>query len=361
MLENLEAAGQPVDLLKLGLSYPLPRRRLLDFLAAHDEVVLIEELDRLFEHELKSLAFDAGVPCRILTRRDPELLQGELIPDRTWAALGEHWPDIFAPKSALAAPAIVDRLPQLCPGCGHRSAFHAVRQAIDKDTITVADIGCHTMGFLPPYEMGQVLFSMGHSTSTAAGLAINNKSRKVLCFMGDSTFFHAAIPGVVNAVVRNHNVTMVLLENGTTAMTGHQPRAGSGEVGDKIPLVPLLQALGVKLVLDVDSYSQDKLTAAVKEAMAFDGFAVVVARHPCMLKFMRDQRAKNPAFGMAKVSIDAKCDQRKTCIKEFGCPSFVANADGSVSVNHELCIGDGSCIQTCPVHAIGRPPKGGVA
>ena len=285
---------------------------------------------------------------------------GELGPERTWKLLSEVWPDAFAPGAypapSAAVAEIARRLPQLCPGCGHRSAFHAVRRAIGKDDITVADIGCHSMGYMPPYNMGQVLFCMGHATATASGLALHNPDRKVIAFMGDSTFFHAALPGVVNAIVRNHDITFVLLENGTTAMTGHQPRAGSGEIGERIPLVTLFETLGAKFVRDIDAYAQPKLVEALKEAIAFPGFAVVIARHPCMLKFMRDQRAKRPGFHPAQVRVDpSMCDRLHVCVGEFGCPSFILHEDGSVTVHEDLCIGDGSCLQTCPVHAIVRP------
>jgi indolepyruvate ferredoxin oxidoreductase alpha subunit len=370
VLENLEESGAPVDVLALGMSYPLPRKLVLEFLAAHDEVLVIEELDRVVEPEVKAMAWDAGARCRIHARRDPEDLMGELGPERTWKLMSEVWPELF-PAGAYdlaalalpgvpgaAPPPVVKRLPQLCPGCGHRSAFHAVRKAIPPGTITVADIGCHSMAFLPPYRMGEVLFCMGHATATGSGLALRNDTRKVMAFMGDSTLFHAALPGVINAIVRNHNLTLVLLENGTTAMTGHQPRAGSGEIGERIPLVEMFKVFGARFVRDVDAYSQTKLIETLKEAMAFPGFALVIARHPCMLKFMREQRAKRPDLRPAQVRIDPEtCDRLHVCVSEFGCPSFVLHDDGRVSVHEDLCIGDGSCLQTCPVQAIVRPAK----
>jgi indolepyruvate ferredoxin oxidoreductase alpha subunit len=368
LLENLDESGAPVDLLKLGFTYPLPSRRIREFLEAHDEVLLVEELDRVMETELKAMAWDSGAKCRLLARTDPEELMGELTPERTWRLLSTHWSDLFPPKpvpdGVRAAEGIVKRLPQLCPGCGHRSAFHAVKNTIPPGTITVADIGCHTMGFLPPYEMGQILLCMGHATGTASGLALGNKDRKVIAFMGDSTLFHAGLPGIVNAVVRNHNVKLIVMENGTTAMTGHQPRAGSGEVGDKIPLAEMFTTLGVKFVREVDAYSQAKLAEHLREALAFDGFAVIIARHPCMLKYMRELRAKRPDAQVRQVAVDQeKCSRAHVCVKQFACPTFILHEDDSVTVHEDLCIGDGSCQQTCPVSAIVRPqpPTGGRA
>jgi len=363
LLENLDQSEHPVTLLKLGMTYPLPRARICDLLARHDEVLVVEELDRILENEIKVICYEEGLDCKVRGRTDPEDLMGELGPERTQKLLAETWPAAFEPPPAPpAAPevAVPPRLPQFCPGCGHRSAFHAIKAALADDAITVADIGCHTMAFMPPYEMGQLLLCMGHSPATGAGLALRNESRKVVSFMGDSTMFHAALPAIVNATVRDHDLTLVLLENGTTAMTGHQPRPGSGEVGDKIKLVEMFETLGVKLIRSVDAYDQAGVTAAVKEATEHKGFAVVIAHHPCMLKFTRDQRRKMPGFKLPPVEIDQQtCDRSRVCIAEFGCVSFQVGEDGAIGVSDELCIGDGSCIQTCPVSAISRPKPGG--
>ncbi|MBW2459814.1 MAG: indolepyruvate ferredoxin oxidoreductase, partial [Deltaproteobacteria bacterium] len=272
--ENLQESGHPVDVLQLGLSYPPPTVKLETFLREHDEVVVVEELDRVVETELKALAWDAKIDCDIHSRTDVEQLMGELTPDRTWSLLGESWIDLFpAPEALPEAPPVSPRMAQMCPGCGHRSAYHAIRAALDDDTITVGDIGCHSLGFFPPYNIGSVLLCMGHSNGTGAGLSIHNE-RKVITFLGDSTLFHAGWPGIINAVVNQHKITLIVMENGTTAMTGHQPRMGAGEIGDKIPLRGMFEALGVGFIEEVDTYNQAKLTGIVKEAMAFDGFAV---------------------------------------------------------------------------------------
>jgi indolepyruvate ferredoxin oxidoreductase alpha subunit len=359
--ENLRESKAPVDLLKLGLSYPLPRQQLVEFLEAHDQVVVIEELDRVMENEIKALAYDSGISSAIHARTDPADLQGELDPSRTWKILSETWPDLFAPRAPhVPLCEVVPRLPQLCPGCGHRSAFHAIKAAIADDAITVADIGCHTMGYWPPYEMGQVMLCMGHSAGTGVGLSINNTERKVIAFVGDSTFFHAGIPAMLNAMIYDHSITLVMMENGTTAMTGHQPRMGGGEIGAKLDLVKMFEGLGVGFVRKVDAYDQKKLGEIIAEAVDHDGFSVVIAHHPCMLKFTREQRKKVPGFKLPRVQVDQdKCDRSHVCVAEFGCPSFVRHDDGSITVHEELCIGDGSCLQTCPVDALWRPKPGG--
>jgi len=227
---------------------------------------------------------------------------------------------------------------------------------LQKTDITVADIGCHTLGFLPPYEVGDLLMCMGASTAIGSGMALFNDTRKVVAFLGDSTFFHAGLPGIINAVFNRHNITLIIMENGTTAMTGHQDHPGVGrnvnQPTDRIPVRSLLEGIGVKHIFEADTYLQDKLTDMVKQALAVDGLSVVIARHPCMLKFNREQR-KKPGYQTRRVDIDKNiCRRIYDCVAIFGCPTFTRMKDGSVEVNPDLCIGDGSCIQTCPAKAI---------
>jgi indolepyruvate ferredoxin oxidoreductase alpha subunit len=297
VLECLAESGANLDVLKLGMTYPLPENTLMDFLKSHDEVFLLEELDRVLEAEIKSLAFDHQIATPIHVRPANEYLMREFTPGRTWALLSSIWPQVFPARSDSPAPEStpVPRLPQMCPGCGHRSAFYAIGQLIDQEystAITVGDIGCHSLGGLPPYEIGNILLCMGHSSGTSAGMAINNRERPVIAFLGDSTFYHAGLPAIVNAIMHNHNFVLVLMENYTTAMTGHQPTAGSGEFGAKINIPKVLEALGCRFVKSVDAYRQAELQDLMREAIAFEGFAVVIAKHPCMLKFVREKQRK---------------------------------------------------------------------
>ncbi len=300
VLECLDLSGSSIDVLKLGITFPLCEELVLNFLREHDEVFILEELDRIIEHEIKAMAFDNGITTKILARPDVEHLMHEFVPERVWELFSGFWPECFAPKPPrnAAVEDVSPRLAQMCPGCGHRSAFFAIRELIDEEfptTITVADIGCHSLGSMKPYEMGSVLLCMGHSNGTAGGMAIGNDSRKVVCFIGDSTFFHAGLPGIINNILYDRNVTLVILENYTTAMTGHQPHAATGEIGDKIKIVDVLEALGVKFLRSVDAYMQDKLKDHMRDAMNHDGFGIVIAKHPCMLKFIRDKRKRAAA------------------------------------------------------------------
>jgi indolepyruvate ferredoxin oxidoreductase alpha subunit len=357
VLENLFESGNPIDLLKLGITYPLPRKKILDFLDAHDQVLIIEELDQVMEKEIKAWAWENQSRCQIFARTDREDLMGELGPERTWKLLSSTWPAAFEPRPPLDTPKMpMPRVAQMCPGCGHRAAFWGIAQAFPDTGITVADIGCHSLGAYSPYEMGEVLLCMGHSSGTASGMTFGNDSRKVLSFIGDSTFFHAGLPAIINAVVNDYDFTLVVMENGTTAMTGHQPHPGSGEIGDKIPIRRVLESLGVKFLRDMDTYNQKALQKAVKEAIEHKGFSVIIARHPCMLKFTREQRKKG-GFHPTTMHVDENCDQHHVCVSDFACPSFIRADDQTVTVHPDLCIGDGSCVATCPVGALSFEKK----
>ncbi len=361
LMDVVGDAADPPDILKLGIVYPIPRKLILSFLEQHEEVKVLEELDDELGREIKSIAYDAGLKTTIISKTDQRDWMGEYTPDKVYEVLRKSWPDLLPEKATRLEqlPEVPERPAQMCPGCGHRSAFHAIKQALEPTDITVADIGCHTLGFLPPYEVGQLLMCMGASTAIGSGLSLFNTTRKVVLFMGDSTFFHAALPGLINAIFNRHNVTMIVMENGTTAMTGHQDHAASGrnfnDVTDAIPIRNVLKGFGIDPIFEVDTYQQDRLADLVKQAVAIEGFSVVIAKHPCMLKFTREAR-KKPNYQLRQVDIDQNtCDRIHACVAQFGCPTFTRHGDGHVEVNPDLCIGDGSCLQTCPSKAITSP------
>ena len=363
LMDVLQHTEKKPDVLKLGVVYPLPEEAIKQFLTSHEEVKILEELDDIIEKEIKALAYDEGIQTKIIGKSDTEDWIGEYTPDKVTDVLRKTWPTLITLEKpdTSDAPEVPWRPPQLCPGCGHRSAFYAIKHALEDTDITVADIGCHTLGFLPPYQIGELLMCMGASTSIGAGLHLFNTSRKVVVFLGDSTFFHAGLPGIINAVFNKHAITLIVMENGTTAMTGHQDHAASGrnfnDISDKIPIRQVLEGLGVKYIDEVDTYQQTKLKELVEKSAAIDDFSVVIARHPCMLKFTRESR-KKPGYQLYQVDIDQSvCERRLACIEKFACPTFTKEADGSIRVNPDLCIGDGSCRQTCPSEAISPPKK----
>ena len=346
--EILQQTPAEIDILKLGMVHPLPIEPVLSFLRSHSDVKVLEELDDVLEQQIKALAYEHQIRGRIYGKRDLESWIGEYTPDKVRQELRKTWPEVFGSIQSPqeSHPPLPPRPPQMCPGCGHRSAFYAIRQALRPSDITVADIGCHTLGFLEPYEMGQALLSMGHSMGTAAGLSLFQKERRVVGFLGDSTFFHAGLPGIINAVYHNHKITLILMENGTTAMTGHQDHPGN-----RIPPRRVLEALGIQWIREVDTYRQEELKNTVQEALEQDGFSVVIARHPCMLKFTRFQRKKAKRLPKP-VRVSEGCKKLHNCVKVFACPSYQLEADGHVFAHPELCIGDRSCLPTCSVQAI---------
>ena len=347
LMDVLSQAADKPDILKLGIVFPLPRQKIKDFLVTHEEVKVLEELDNELEKEIKAIAYDEGLRTRIIGKTDYRDWMGEYTPDKVHEVLGKTWPDLAPAVAQPAAPplAVADRPAQMCPGCGHRSAFHAIKQALAGTDIT--------------YNVGQLLMCMGASNGIGAGLSLFNTTRKVVVFMGDSTFFHAGLPGIINAIFNRHNISMIVMENGTTAMTGHQNNPVSGrnfdEITDKISIRSVLEGLGVELISETDTYQQSKLTEMVKAAVAFEGFSAVIARHPCMLKFTREQR-RRAGYQLRQVDIDQEaCRHIHNCVSEFACPTFTRLDDGHIEINADLCIGDGSCMQVCPAQAITAP------
>ncbi len=357
LLDVLGDTHEQPDILKLGMIHPLPKKLLADFLESHEDVKILEELDDFVEVQVKALAFERGIKTRITGKTESEDWLGEYTPEKVEGILRKTWPDLLGKPLALppVSPSVIDRPAQMCPGCGHRSTFHAIGQALRESDISVADIGCHTLGFLPPYKIGQVLLCMGHSCGTAAGLSLFNKERRVVAFLGDSTFFHAGLPGIVNALFNRHRFTLIVMENGTTAMTGHQnhPASGKNFSGpvDAIPIRRVLEGLGVKNIFEVDAYQQARLKDLVGQAMNTEGFNVVIARHPCMLKFTRENLRKGKPR-LPPVKISERCNRKNVCISQFACPTYQFRDDGTVVVHEDLCIGDRSCLQTCPSEAI---------
>ena len=350
VLDVFEKARFRPDILKLGAVNPLEESCILSFLKGHDEVLILEELDDILEIQIKSLAYDSGLKTKVIGKTDDEDYVGEYTPDKVMDKMAVVWPDMIIDKpKAFVLPIEVPARPaQMCPGCGHRSAFFAIKKALKDEDVTVADIGCHTLGYMPPYNIGEILMCMGASSGMASGLSLFNDKKRVVAFLGDSTFFHAGLPGLINTIFNSHNITLIIMENGTTAMTGHQDHAGN-----KIPIENLLKGLGIENILTCDTYNQSKLTDIVKTAMQIKGISVVIATHPCMLKFTRLQR-KKPGFAQKHITINQEtCTKTHECVERFGCPTFIRNPDKSVDINLDLCIGDGSCRPSCPEQAIG--------
>ena len=244
----------------------------------------------------------------------------------------------------------------MCPGCGHRSAFHAIKQALVDTDITVADIGCHTLGYMPPYNIGEVLICMGASTGMASGLSLS-KTKRVVAFLGDSTFFHAGLPALVDAVNQKARFVLVILDNRTTAMTGNQPTPATGlgaggEVIQAVDIEAAVKGCGISYIREANPYDTDELIAMLKEAVAYSremGPAVVISRYPCVIdKRYADQRREG---GVPVVTDD--CDGCGYCVQQFECPAIHMNDDADRALIDEvLCSGCGVCLHVCPKQSI---------
>ncbi len=343
-------------LLRIGFSHPLPRKRVQTFLAACERVLVVEEGEPFMEEAVKAIAQEEGLTLTIRGKGD-ELFSRlyEFDPAMVRRIIAhffgiDHTPPTVPDLSDV--PEIPPRPPTLCAGCSHRATFYAVKKATEGlDVIHPSDIGCYTLGFLPPLSMGDFVICMGASTGSAGGFA-QATDQKVVSFIGDSTFFHSGIPGLINAVFNKHDITLIILDNRTTAMTGHQPNPGvdMNELDlagyGQIDIEPLVRALGVDHVSTIKPYNLKKSIAAIREAVRFDGVSVVIAKEKCTLYAKALKQLHGKAF-----QITDRCTNHRDCINDLGCPAFFLEGE-KVHIDPDICTGCAVCAQVCPEHAI---------
>ncbi|MCP4694590.1 MAG: indolepyruvate ferredoxin oxidoreductase subunit alpha, partial [Desulfobacterales bacterium] len=259
-----------VKILRIGFSHPLPENMIKDFLKGCDKVLVAEEGEPVMEEAVKAFAQEAGLTLPI-KGKGPDLFSRlyEFDPGMTRKVIASFFGvDYTAPATLDLSnvPEIPQRPPNLCAGCSHRATFYAVKKAAQEEemeTIHPTDIGCYTLGLLPPLSMADFLICMGSSVGTSAGFS-QVTDKKVISFIGDSTFFHSGIPGLVNGVFNNHNFTLVILENGTTAMTGHQPHPGVDmanlgmEGYGRVSIEEVVRAVGVPHVTVIKPFKVKK-------------------------------------------------------------------------------------------------------
>jgi len=345
-----------VRVLRIGFSHPLPAERIGAFLASCDKVLVVEEGEPYMEEAVKAYAQERGMVLPIngkgpdlfsrLYEFDPAMVRGKLAAYFGVPCTPPAVPDL----SDL--PEVPQRPPTLCAGCSHRATFYAVKKATEGlDVIHPSDIGCYTLGFLPPLSMGDYVICMGASTGSAGGFA-RATSQKVVSFIGDSTFFHSGIPGLINAVFNNHNLTLVILDNRTTAMTGHQPNPGVDmeelnlEGFNQIVLEPLIKAMGVRHVTTIRPYQVKKSIAAIRAAVEFEGVSVVIAQEKCALYAKSLRQLKGKPF-----QVSDRCRNHRNCLNDLGCPAFFLEGE-RVRIDPDICIGCALCAQVCPENAI---------
>jgi len=327
------------SILKIGLVNPLPRRLIRDFAARVGKLYVIEELDPIIEKHVRSLGIEVeGKP--------DEFRCGEIGPAKIRSfILGASIPG--------ASPAAKAHPPVMCPGCPHRGIFHALNRL---KLLVMGDIGCYTLGVAPPLNSIDTCVDMGASISHAVGashVVPPERQKAMVAVIGDSTFIHSGITGLINAVYNKANLTLIILDNRTTAMTGGQPhpatgRTIKGEETFRLDLVNICRACGATSVRVIDPYDLTASRAAIETATREDGVSVLITNRPCMLI---DKSAWNPPYRID----EEKCSACKACLT-LGCPAIVDHSTGAEKaapeINSLLCTGCGLCEQVCKFDAI---------
>ncbi|OQY11064.1 MAG: indolepyruvate ferredoxin oxidoreductase subunit alpha, partial [Desulfobacteraceae bacterium 4572_19] len=334
---------EKVKVLRLGFSHPMPGVLIKDFLKDCSRVLVVEEGEPFMEETVKAFAQEEGLTFPISGKSEKLFSRlYEFDPAMVRQCIATFFSIAYTPseKTDLSnVPQLPQRPPNLCAGCSHRAAFYAVKKAAEgMDTIFPSDIGCYTLGFLPPLSMGDFVVCMGASTGTSCGFSMVTDS-KVISFIGDSTFFHSGISGLMNAVFNNHNFTLMILDNRITAMTGHQPNPGVDmeEMNhggyNPISIENVVKSLGVKHVSVIQPSKLKKSIKTIKEALAFKGVSVIVAKEKCVLYEKSLKQLKEKSF-----TITDKCKNHKTCINELACPAFFIK-DDKVNIDPAMCTG----------------------
>jgi indolepyruvate ferredoxin oxidoreductase alpha subunit len=347
-----------VSILKLGFSWPMPKKLCTQFLSQVEKVLVVEELEPIMENDLKAMAQENGLTLPIKGKGVSQLSRVlEYDPGMVRKALAEYFSVDYKGPTAVDTsdfPQLPSRPPNLCAGCPHRATYYAVKQVYGPDAINPSDIGCYTLGLLPPISMADFLICMGSSVSSSCGFS-QATNQEVVAFIGDSTFFHSGITGLINAVHNNHQFTLVILDNGTTAMTGHQPHPGVdaepiGVSRTRVSIENVVRGCGVEDIHVVQPFQVKKTVEAVRRTLDHDGISVIISREFCPL-FARatGQRKKSRPF-----YVDGnKCKNHRTCISQLACPAMYLDGD-HVAINKAQCSGCSVCAQICPENAILR-------
>ncbi|MBK5243743.1 MAG: indolepyruvate ferredoxin oxidoreductase subunit alpha [Eubacteriaceae bacterium] len=346
-----EVFGNTVSYLKIGFSYPLPMEKIRNFSKDKKTLYIFEENDPIMEKEIKA----AGIVC-IGKEKLPSM--GELTPDRIREALFGEKVSTIQPNPEMVLP----RPPTFCAGCPHRGVFYDLGKR--KDVMIFSDIGCYSLGLMPPYNASDAMICMGASISAGHGVqkAFDIKgdtSKKVVSILGDSTFFHSGITGLMDVTYNKSNTLTIILDNRITGMTGHQQNPGTGydlkgEASPVLDIQAIVTACGVTNVRTIDPNNLKDVNDTITWGLETEGPAVVITRWPCVLKkFSSQDKDEFPkAFkNLCTVNVDT-CVGCKKCLKS-GCPALAFDRVNKKSgILKELCVGCGVCAQICPKQAI---------
>jgi indolepyruvate ferredoxin oxidoreductase, alpha subunit len=345
-----------VKILKAGFTSPYPKAIISDFLAGVKKVLVVEEGEPVLEEAVRLIAQESKAQTEIAGKGDGLIPRAfELDPVKVKRAMSNFFEVPFVPPQVPAAPELPMRPPNLCPGCPHRATYYSVKKIFGEDAIYPSDIGCYTLGVLPPLKMADFLICMGSGVSTAGGFS-KVLNRPVVAFIGDSTFFHSGIPGLINAVSHGHQFILVILDNGTTAMTGHQPHPGveltpDGKVEPKVSLEKLVRGCGVQRVATINPLQVKKSQEVLldfRNKINQDGVSVIIAKSPCPLFETRVLRKKKKIV----FQVDKACDPcARACMTELGCPAFSLETSETgeqcVRISETMCSGCSVCSQIC--------------
>lgn len=356
---------------QVGTPFPFPTETAAQFAEGLDEILVLEELDHVLEDELLMHAGRTHASYQVKGKLTGDARdRGENDVDDTVARIAAFFglpatqTNVSRETFSYEAPAddpLPVRPPVLCAGCPHRGSFYAVKRALGKTpAVLCGDIGCYTLGNAMPLDAVDTCLCMGAGITMAQGFAVAEPHKKTLAFVGDSTFFASGLPGIVNAVYNGHDITVCVLDNATTAMTGSQPHPGTGVtlMGPKrepISIQRVLEAVGFNCIVHADPLNLDESVAAAREALAFEGPSAILFESPCI------QLVKPGAPATVNTEICTGC---KKCITEIGCPAIGFDADargpkskehGQAFVDASLCNGCGLCTQVCPFRALEIP------
>ncbi len=362
-VEALKRLGMTAKILKLGVINPIPEEVIREFTSELDKVVIVEELSPYIEDVVLRIAKDAEVYGK-RTGHFSEALEYDIptVIEGLAGITGNEPPVDYKEhreKMKKYADTLPQRLPVFCAGCPHRATFWALRRAVgDQDNVFFAnDIGCYSMMCLPPIEWSDTLLCMGASVGVAAGVQYAAEE-KTIAVVGDSTFFHASLPGIVNLVHNEDDVTLFVLDNAVTAMTGQQSHPGNEKKagdreGKKLDIRSVLEGFGVEKIFDISSYDVNDNVPVIKEALGHEGVSAVISHGECALYHFRNYR--HAGGELVPYYIDLKaCDSVHACVLNFMCPaiSVMPDEDGKARIHQDICVGCGVCSKLCPKGAI---------